>query len=88
VLSLSRDDVHTGAILRITSMTRPVTAVATLPLVQEGRLALSEPAVRPVTVRDLLTFRAGFGMILAPPEEYPILAAEQAHYQRQSAQDP
>jgi CubicO group peptidase (beta-lactamase class C family) len=36
------------------------------------------PARRPVSVRDLLTFRAGFGMILAPPSEYPILAAEQA----------
>jgi len=92
------------AIFRITSMTRPVTAVATLVLVEEGRLVLDEPvdrllpelagrpvlrhlsgpvddtvaADRPVTVRDLLTFRAGFGMILAPPSEYPILAAEQA----------
>ena len=92
------------AIFRLTSMTRPVTAVATLLLVQDGRLELDEPigrllpeladrpvlrqpdgplddtvpARRPVTVRDLLTFRGGFGMILAPPDEYPILAAEQA----------
>lgn len=92
------------AIFRLTSMTRPVTAVATLLLVQDGRLELGEPigrllpelasrpvlrrpdgpvddtvpAGRPVTVRDLLTFRGGFGMILAPPSEYPILAAEQA----------
>jgi CubicO group peptidase (beta-lactamase class C family) len=92
------------AIFRITSMTRPVTAVATLLLVQEGRLALDEPvdrllpelasrrvlrrldgpvddtvaADRPISVRDLLTFRGGFGMILAPPSEYPILQAEQA----------
>src|SRR5215472_15123062 len=92
------------AIFRITSMTRPVTAVATLMLVEQGRLGLDEPvdrllpelagrrvlrrldgpvddtvpAERPVTVRDLLTFRAGFGMILAPPDEYPILQAEQA----------
>jgi len=92
------------AIFRITSMTRPVTAVATLMLVEQGRLALDEPvdrllpeltgrrvlrrlngpvddtvpAERPVTVRDLLTFRAGFGMILASPDEYPILQAEQA----------
>ncbi|HLY82227.1 MAG TPA: serine hydrolase domain-containing protein, partial [Acidimicrobiales bacterium] len=35
-------------------------------------------AARPITVRDLLTFRAGFGMILAPPTEYPILQAEQS----------
>jgi CubicO group peptidase (beta-lactamase class C family) len=119
VLGLSRrGDVHTDAIgtgapgqpiqpdaiFRITSMTRPVTAVAALLLVQDGRLALDEPidrllpelagrpvlrhlnaslddtvpADRPVTVLDLLTFRSGFGMILAPPSEYPILAAEQA----------
>ena len=92
------------AIFRITSMTRPVTAVATLLLVQDGRLAFDEPvdrllpelagrrvlrrtdgplddtvaADRPVTTADLLTFRSGFGMILAPPSEYPILEAEQA----------
>jgi CubicO group peptidase (beta-lactamase class C family) len=92
------------AIFRITSMTRPVTAVATLMLVERGRLELDEPvdrllpelagrrvlhrlngpvgdtvpADRRVTVRDLLTFRAGFGMILAPPDEYPILQAERA----------
>jgi len=120
VLGLSRgDDVHVDAIgtaavggepirpdaiFRITSMTRPVTAVATLILVERGKLSLDEPvdrvlpelagrqvlrrldgpvndtvpAGRPVTVRDLLTFRAGFGTILAPPDEYPILQAEQA----------
>jgi CubicO group peptidase (beta-lactamase class C family) len=92
------------AIFRMTSMTRPITAVATLLLVEEGRLGLDEPvdrllpeladrrvlrhlngpvddtvpAQRPITVRDLLTFRAGFGIILAPPSEYPVLVAEQA----------
>jgi CubicO group peptidase (beta-lactamase class C family) len=91
-------------IFRITSMTRPITALATLLLVAERRLALDEPvdsllpeladrrvlrrvngpiddtvpADRRITVRDLLTFRGGFGMILAPPSEYPILLAEQA----------
>jgi CubicO group peptidase (beta-lactamase class C family) len=98
------EPIRPDAIFRITSMTRPVTAVAALQLVDEGTLALDEPvdrllpelagrpvlrqldgpvddavaADRPVTVRDLLTFRAGFGMILAPPSEYPILEAEQA----------
>lgn len=92
------------AIFRITSMTRPVTAVATLILIRNGQLSSDDPvhrllpelagrpvlrrldgpvddtvpAQRPVTVGDLLTFRAGFGMILAPPSEYPVLAAEQA----------
>ena len=91
------------AIFRITSMTRPVTALAALILISNGKLSLAEPigrllpelagrpvlrrldgpvddtvpAQRPVTVGDLLTFRAGFGMILAPPSEYPVLAAEQ-----------
>jgi CubicO group peptidase (beta-lactamase class C family) len=100
----SGEPIRPDAIFRITSMTRPVTAVATLQLVADGRLALDEPvdrllpelagrrvlrrldgpvgdtvpARRPVTVRDLLTFRGGFGMILAPPDEYPVLAAEQA----------
>jgi CubicO group peptidase (beta-lactamase class C family) len=97
------EPIQPDALFRITSMTRPVTAVATLLLVDEGRLALDEPvdrllpelasrrvlrhlrgpvgdtvaADRPITVRDLLTFRGGFGMILAPPSEYPILQAEQ-----------
>jgi CubicO group peptidase (beta-lactamase class C family) len=98
------EPIRPDAIFRITSMTRPVTAIAALMLVDEGTLDLDESvdrllpelagrrvlrrldgpiddtvaAERPVTVRDLLTFRAGFGMILAPPEEYPILQAEQA----------
>ncbi|MDX6391555.1 MAG: hypothetical protein QOJ73_2618 [Streptosporangiaceae bacterium] len=98
------EPIRPDAIFRITSMTRPITAVATLQLVGQGQLMLDEPvgrllpelagrgvlrhlngpvddtvaADRPITVRDLLTFRAGFGMILAPPSEYPILEAEQA----------
>ena len=30
------------------------------------------PAQRPITVRDLLTFRMGFGIVMAPPDTYPI----------------
>jgi CubicO group peptidase (beta-lactamase class C family) len=33
------------------------------------------PARRPITVEDLLTFRCGLGMILAPPNRYPIQKA-------------
>ena len=33
------------------------------------------PANRPITVRDLLTFRMGFGQMMAPPDAYPILKA-------------
>jgi CubicO group peptidase (beta-lactamase class C family) len=33
------------------------------------------PAKRPITIEDLLTFRCGLGMILAPPDRYPIQKA-------------
>jgi CubicO group peptidase (beta-lactamase class C family) len=33
------------------------------------------PAKRPITVEDLLTFRCGLGMIVAPPDRYPIQKA-------------
>lgn len=33
------------------------------------------PAHRPITVRDLLTFRMGVGLIMGPPDRYPILKA-------------
>jgi CubicO group peptidase (beta-lactamase class C family) len=34
-------------------------------------------AIRPITIEDLLTFKLGFGVILAPPDTYPIQTAEQ-----------
>src|SRR6266478_2446239 len=95
-------------IFRISSMTKPIIAVATMILVEECKLRLDEPgdrwlpeladrqvlrrldgplddtvpAKRPITVRDLLTFRMGFGQMMAPPitspperVTYPILQA-------------
>lgn len=88
-------------IFRISSMTKPITAVATMLLVEECKLRLDDPvdrllpeladrrvlkrldaplddtvpAERPITVRDLLTFRMGFGQMMAPPDAYPILKA-------------
>jgi CubicO group peptidase (beta-lactamase class C family) len=35
------------------------------------------PANRPITLEDLLTFRLGFGCIMAPPDTYPIQRAEE-----------
>jgi CubicO group peptidase (beta-lactamase class C family) len=88
-------------IFRISSMTKPVTAVATLILVEECRLRLDDPidpflpeladrqvmvdpagsltdtvpAHRPITVRDLLTFRMGIGMDFTVPfDQQPLLA--------------
>src|SRR5579864_3345019 len=88
-------------IFRISSMTKPITAAATMILVEECKLRLDEPvdrllpemaarkvlkrldgplddtvpAKRPITVRDLLTFRLGFGIVMAPPDLYPIQKA-------------
>src|SRR2546428_11053689 len=44
----------------------------------DGPLDETVPAKRPITVRDLLTFRMGFGQMLAPPDAYPILSAASA----------
>ncbi len=88
-------------IFRIASMTKPITAVATMILVEECKVRLDEPvdrllpelagrrvlkridgpleetvpARRPLTVRDLLTFRMGFGMLLDPRDASPISKA-------------
>lgn len=96
-----RDPVRRDTIFRISSMTKPVAAVAAMILVEECRLRLDEPvdrllpelagrkvlrrlegplddtvpANRPITLRDLLTFRLGFGIIMAPPDTYPIQKA-------------
>jgi CubicO group peptidase (beta-lactamase class C family) len=92
-------------IFRIASMTKPITAVATMILVEECTLRLDDPvdrllpeladrrvlkqidgslddtvpANRPITVRDLLTFRMGFGSVMAPPGMYPIQKAMSGH---------
>jgi len=88
-------------LFRIASMSKPITAVATMILIEEGRLRLDDPvdlflpelanrrvlaqidapidetvpAQRPITTRDLLTFRFGMGFVLAPPGRYPIQKA-------------
>src|ERR1700737_3155327 len=41
----------------------------------EGPLDDTEPALRPITLRDLLTFRMGFGIVMAPPGTYPVQTA-------------
>jgi len=95
------DPIRRDTIFRITSMTKPITAAATMILVEECKVRLDEPvdrllpelagrrvlkaldgplddtvpANRPITVRDLLTFRMGFGIVMAPPDVYPIQKA-------------
>ncbi|MFL5700553.1 MAG: serine hydrolase domain-containing protein [Ktedonobacteraceae bacterium] len=95
------DPMRRDTIFRISSMTKPITAAATMILVEECKVRLDEPvdrwlpelaerkvlkridgplddtvpANRPITTRDLLTFRMGFGQMMAPPDAYPILKA-------------
>ena len=95
------DPVRCDTIFRIASMTKPITAVATMILAEECKLRLDDavqkwlpeladrkvlkhidapldqtvPAHRPITVRDLLTFTMGFGLLFIPTGESPILSA-------------
>lgn len=95
------DPMRRDTIFRIASMTKPITAVAALILVEECKLRLDEPvdrllpelanrrvlkrpdgplddtvpANRPITLRDLLTFRMGLGLIFPPPGSTPIQKA-------------
>lgn len=41
----------------------------------DGPLGDTVPAHRPITVRDLLAFTMGFGIVMAPPYTYPIQQA-------------
>ncbi len=88
-------------IFRVASVTKPLTAVAAMILVEETRLHLDDPvdqflpeladrrvlrsldgsladtvaADRAITLRDLLTFRAGLGAVMAMPGTHPIQRA-------------
>lgn len=90
-------------IFRIASMTKPVTAVAALMLVEDCKIRMDEPidglipelakrrvlkqldgpldetvpARRSITLRDLLTFRLGIGLLMGAAEAYPIIRAMQ-----------
>jgi CubicO group peptidase (beta-lactamase class C family) len=41
----------------------------------DGPVEETIAASRPISVRDLLTFRMGFGIVMAPPDAYPIQRA-------------
>lgn len=101
VQALGGPPMRRDTLFRISSMTKPVAAVAALILVEECRLRLdepidrllpelagrrvlrridgplddTEPAQRPITLRDLLTFRAGWGILLSAPDSWPIQRA-------------
>ncbi|HEY4242916.1 MAG TPA: serine hydrolase domain-containing protein [Kofleriaceae bacterium] len=93
--------VTSRSLFRISSMTKPITGVATMLLVEDNVLRLDEPvdrllpelanrrvlraldaelddtvpAHRAITVEDLLTFRCGWGVFMAPPDTYPLQRA-------------
>jgi CubicO group peptidase (beta-lactamase class C family) len=95
------EQVARDTIFRIASMSKPIMAAATMILLEECKLRLSDavekwlpeladrkvltridapldetvPAHRPITVRDLLTFTMGFGLLFTPTGESPILKA-------------
>jgi CubicO group peptidase (beta-lactamase class C family) len=94
-------EVARDTIFRISSTSKPITAVAALILVEDCRLRLDDPvdgllpelsdrrvlvrpdgpldetvpAERPITVRDLLTFRMGLGFDFAAFGAQPVIAA-------------
>lgn len=96
--SIGGELVERDTLFRLASITKPMTAVAAMILVEECKLRLddpvddllpeladmqvlkeitgpvenTEPAKRPITLRDLLTFRMGTGMMMAAPGEVPI----------------
>src|SRR5882757_7158867 len=99
--TLAFDDpspMKSDTIFRIASVTKLVTAVAAMILLEECKFRLDDsiepwlpelanrrvlkslssqlddtvPAVRAITVRDLLTYRMGFGSVMAMPGTYPI----------------
>ncbi len=106
-LAVGGPPVARDSIFRIASVTKPITAAATLALAAEGLIGLDDPvdrllpelagrrvlrradgpledtvpAVRAITVRDLLTFTFGFGMVgemFASPVPWPAVAAADA----------
>jgi len=67
-VKLAEDSVY-----RIYSMTKPVTSVALMSLVEEGLIALDDPVARHIPEwRDLGVFSAGVGPYLATPPERPM----------------
>lgn len=94
--------VQRDSIFRIASMTKPIAAVATLLLIEDGTLRLQDPvdellpelagrrvlvdgegpldgetvpAIRPITLYDVLTFTLGYGMDFSAPFPQPLMNA-------------
>jgi CubicO group peptidase (beta-lactamase class C family) len=98
------DPIRRDTIFRIASMTKPITALAAMILVEDSQLRLDDPvdlllpelanrqvlrrldgpledtvpARRAITLRDLLTFRMGFGLLWGLQDGFPIQRAANA----------
>ena len=95
----SKEPMRRDTIFRLASMTKPITAVAAMILVEECKVRLDDPvdewlpelrerkvlrtiesplddtvpAKRPITLRDLLTFRSGYGEVAFVSPTCPLL---------------
>ncbi|MDQ2830072.1 MAG: class A beta-lactamase-related serine hydrolase, partial [Chloroflexota bacterium] len=54
----------------------------------DGPVDDTVPATRPITVRDLLTFRMGFGLVVELPDTYPIQRAIRERLENQGPPNP
>ncbi len=54
----------------------------------DGPVDDTVPAIRPITVRDLLTFRMGFGLVAEMPDTYPIQRAIRERLENQGPPNP
>lgn len=95
------DETGPEAVFRLSSITKPIVAVAAMALLDDGLLELDQPvddllpeladrrvlvdatdasagtvpAARPITVRDVLTFRLGLGLDFTAPWPSPTMTA-------------
>jgi CubicO group peptidase (beta-lactamase class C family) len=64
--------VKEDTIFRIYSMTKPITSVAFMMLVEEGRVALDEPVAKYIPEwRNLAVYVGGMPILVAPPDDSP-----------------
>jgi CubicO group peptidase (beta-lactamase class C family) len=97
----SKESIQRNTIFRLASMTKPITAVGAMILIEECRVRLDDPvdewlpelkdrrvlrtidsplddtipAKRPITLRDLLTFRSGYGEVEFISPSCPLVKA-------------
>jgi len=106
-LAVDGRPVARDSLFRIASTTKPITAAATLAVIEEGLLGIDDPvdrwlpeladrqvlrrmdgpldetvpAERAITIRDLLTFTFGFGVVMemfTSPTPWPVVTAAKA----------